>query len=71
MSNFVDFNVVHCWWRDNILVVFDPSPHDLKLVVGYCPHSVPYVGFKLLKVVVFELLDEVLHTTPADRIQWG
>jgi hypothetical protein len=55
----------------NIQVVFNPSPHVLKLDVGYYPHSLPYVGFQLLKIVVFELLDEVLHTTPADRIQWG
>ena len=55
----------------NIQVVFDPSPHILKLVVGCFTDSVPYVGFQPLKIVVFELLGEVLHTTPADRVQWG
>jgi len=32
-TGLVDFSVGRCWWHDNILVVFDPSPHVLKLVV--------------------------------------
>jgi hypothetical protein len=32
--------------------------------MGYRSHSVPYAGFLLLKVIVLDVVDEVLHITP-------
>lgn len=43
--------------------VFDLCPQVLKHVVGDRSHSVPYAGFQLLKVVVVDLVDEVIHLT--------
>jgi hypothetical protein len=45
----------------NIQTTFDLCTHALKLVVGYRNHGVPYAGFQQLKIVVFDLVDEVLH----------
>jgi hypothetical protein len=47
----------------NIQAVFDLCPQVLKNVVGYRSHCVPYAGFQLLKVVAFDLVDNVIHLT--------
>jgi len=41
--------------------MFDICACCVKNVVGYCSHSVPYVEVQLLKIVVFDPVDDVLH----------
>jgi hypothetical protein len=53
----------------NIQIILDLCPCVLKHVVGCRYHRVPYAGFQLLKVVVIDLVDEVLHITPEKNIQ--
>jgi hypothetical protein len=52
-----------------------PSSHVWKYVVGYCSHSLLIAGFQLLKIVVFDLVDEVTyhlyHTVPGRWIGRG
>jgi hypothetical protein len=38
--------------------------------MGYRSYSVPYAGFQLLKVVVFDLV-EVIHLTQQGKIHVG
>jgi hypothetical protein len=40
----------------------DLSSHAWKYVVGYCSHSLLFVGFQVLKIVVFDLIDEVRYS---------
>jgi hypothetical protein len=54
----------------NIQILFDLVPHCLKHVWCYCSHSIPCVGFQVLKVIDLNLVDNVLHITPQDNIQW-
>lgn len=42
----------------NIEMIFNPCLHVLKHVLGYHSH-ITYAGFQLLKVNVFDLVDEV------------
>jgi hypothetical protein len=50
---------------------FDLVPHCLKHVWYYHSHSVPHTGFQVLKVVAHNLVDNVLHITPQEKIHWG
>jgi hypothetical protein len=45
----------------NILTTFDVCPRGLEHVLGFPGHNFPYSGFEVLKIVVFDLIDEVLH----------
>ena len=47
-----------------IQTIFDFCPRVLKHVMGYRSHSVPYPGFRLLKVIVFDVVDDVIRLTP-------
>jgi hypothetical protein len=51
------------WWHDKY--------PDLKHVWCYRSHSIPYAGFQVLKVVVLNLVDNVLHITPQERKSTG
>jgi hypothetical protein len=51
--------------------IFDLRPRVLKHAVRYRSHSVPRAGFHLLKILVFDLGDEVFHVTTKENIQWG
>lgn len=44
----------------NIETIFNPCLHVLKHGLGYHSH-ITYAGFQLLKVIVFELVDEVTN----------
>jgi hypothetical protein len=39
--------------------------------LGYHSHSVPYVGFQVLKVTDLNLIGNVLHITTQEKIQCG
>jgi hypothetical protein len=43
----------------NIQTIFNLCPHVLNHVLGYCSHSIPYASLQLLKIIVFDLVDEV------------
>jgi hypothetical protein len=44
----------------NTQTIFNLIPHCLKHDWCYCSHSVPYVGFQLLKVIDLNLVDNVV-----------
>jgi hypothetical protein len=44
-------------------------PHVLKHVVSYYKYSLPYACLLLLKIVVSDLVDEVFHISPQEKIQ--
>jgi hypothetical protein len=48
----------------NVKTIFDFCPRVLKHVMGYRSHSVLYAGFRLLKVIVFDVVDDVIRLTP-------
>jgi hypothetical protein len=37
--------------------------------MSYCKYSLPYAGLQLLKIVVSDLVDEVFHISPHEKIQ--
>jgi hypothetical protein len=51
----------------NIQKISDVCPRVLKHVVGYRGRNFPFAGFQLLKVVVCDLVDKVLHITPQEK----
>jgi hypothetical protein len=53
-----------------IQTIFDLVPRCLKRVWYYRSHSVPYAGFQVLEVVDRNLIDNVLHITSQEKIQW-
>jgi hypothetical protein len=55
----------------NIQTIFDLVPFCLKHVWCYRNHSIPYAGSQVSKVVDLNLVDNVLHITPQEKIQWG
>jgi hypothetical protein len=55
----------------NIQMIFDLLPRCLKHVWCYRSHSIFYAGFQVLKVVDLNLVDNVLHINPEEKIQWG
>ena len=61
LPTLVDVSVGTLGGTRNIHLIFDICPCFVKNVVGYCSHSVPYVRFQLLKIVVFDPVDDVLH----------
>jgi hypothetical protein len=63
----VNFNVGFLGGTTNIKTIFDHVPHFLKYVWCYHSHSVPYVGFQVLKVVDLNLVDNVLQITPQEK----
>jgi len=64
LPTLVDFTVGIPGGTTNIQLIFDICPCFVTDVVGCCSHSVPYVGFQLLKIVVFDPVDDVLHIIP-------
>jgi hypothetical protein len=50
----VDFNVGTTGGITDIQTVFKLCPHVLRHVVGYSRYNIPYVGFQLLKIMVFD-----------------
>jgi hypothetical protein len=48
----------------NIQTIFDFCSRVLKYIMGYRSHRVLYTGFRLLKVIVFDVVDEILRITP-------
>jgi hypothetical protein len=60
-------------WADTKIIqkLLDFRPRVLKYVLCYLNHSVPYAVFKMLKIVVSDFAEEVLHTTLDDKIQCG
>jgi hypothetical protein len=59
------------WWHDKY--PDDIRPRSMLLEACWCYHShiVPYAGFQVLKIVDLNLVDNVLHITPQEKIQWG
>jgi hypothetical protein len=55
----------------NIQTIFDLVPFSLKHVRCYRSHSVSYVGFQVLKVVDLNLVDNVPHITPQEKLPVG
>ena len=53
LSASVDFSVGSPRGTADIQMIFDVCPHV------YRSHSVPFPGFQTLKIVVFDLVDEV------------
>ena len=64
---FKNFHVANPDGTTNIQTIFDLCPRVLKHVVGYCSHSIACANFQLLKIVVFDQVDDVLHTTPKEK----
>jgi hypothetical protein len=54
-----------------IQTIFDLILRCLNHVWCYRSHSVPYAGFQVLKVVDFNLVENVLHITPQEENQVG
>jgi len=52
----------------NILTIFDVYPLGFEHVLGYPRHSVPYSGFELLKIDVFDLIDEVFPNADEKKL---
>jgi hypothetical protein len=50
-----------------IQTIFDLVPRCLKHVWCYRSHSLPLAGFQMLKVVAYNLIDNVLHITPREE----
>jgi hypothetical protein len=48
--------------------IFDLRPRVLKQAVRYRSHSDPHAGFQLLKILIFDLGDEVFHVTTKENI---
>jgi hypothetical protein len=46
-------------------------PRCLKHVWRYRSHSVPYEGFQVLKVADLNVVDNALHITPQEKVQYG
>jgi hypothetical protein len=67
----LNFNVGSLGGTTIIQMTYDLIPHCLKHVWCYHSHSIPYVGFQVLKVIDLNLVDNVLHTTLQEKIQWG
>jgi hypothetical protein len=59
----VNFSVGSLNGTTNIQTIFDLVTRCLKHVWCYHSHSVPYVGFQLLKVVDLNLVDNTIHIT--------
>jgi hypothetical protein len=59
IPNIGDLSVSTPGETTNTQTISDFCPRVVKNVVGYCSLSVPYVGFKVLKIVVVDLVDEV------------
>ena len=65
----LDFSVGSPGGTTHIQTILDVCPRVSKNVMGYCSHSVPFPGFQTLKIVDFDLVDEVRthplsHDTP-------
>jgi hypothetical protein len=63
------FNVGFIGGTTNIETIFDLVLRCLKHVWCYRSHSVPYSDFQILKVVDLNLVDNVLHITPQEKIR--
>jgi hypothetical protein len=68
ISFSINFNVGSLGGTKSIRTIFDLVPRCLKHVWCYRSHSVPYAS---LKVVHLNLVDNVLHITPQEKIQWS
>jgi hypothetical protein len=67
----MNVNVGSLGGTPNIQTIFVFVPRFIKHVGCYRSHSVPYAGFQMLKVVNRNLVDNVLHIIPQQKIQWG
>jgi hypothetical protein len=67
----INFNVGSLGGTTNIQMIFDLVPRCLKHVWCYRSHSNSYAVLQVLKVVDLNLVDNVLHITPQEKIQWG
>ena len=72
ISTIVDFSVSSPGGMAIIQTLFDLCPHvpifnlcplALAHIVSYCSHTAPYVRIQLLTVIIFDLVDKVLHLT--------
>jgi len=71
LTTLVDFNVGTSDGTTNIQKIFKHCPYVLRHVVSHCRHSIPYVGFQLLKFMVFDQEYKVSHIWDAvSAIQW-
>jgi hypothetical protein len=59
LHTVVNFNVGTPGGMTNIQTLFNLCPHVLSRVVGYCSHRIPYASLQLLKIMVFDLVDEL------------
>jgi hypothetical protein len=71
MTFSVNFIVGFLGGTANIRTIFDLVPRCLKHVWCYRNHSGPYARFQVLKVIDLNLVDNVFHITPQEKIQWG
>jgi hypothetical protein len=67
----VNFNVGFLSGMTNIQMIFDLLPRCMMPVLCYSSHSIPCAGFQVLKVVDLNLVDNVLHITAQEKIQWS
>jgi hypothetical protein len=67
----INFNVSSLGGTTNIQTIFELVPRCLKHVWCYRSHSIPYAGFQVLNVIDLNLVDNVLHITPQEKIQRG
>jgi len=58
LTTLPDFNLGIPGGMTNIEMIFNPCLHVLKHVLGYHSH-ITYAGYQLLKIIVFDLVDEV------------
>ena len=58
LTTLPDFNLGIPGGMTNIEMIFNPCLRVLKHVLGYHSH-ITYAGYQLLKIIVFDLVDEV------------
>lgn len=61
LPKLIDFNVGKPAGVTNIQTMFDTSPSVLKKVVGYRSEGVTYANFQILKVFVFDHVNETRY----------
>jgi hypothetical protein len=59
LCTLVNLNVGTPLGMTYIQTIFNLCSHVLSHVVGYRSHSIPYTNLQLLKIIVFDLVDEV------------
>jgi hypothetical protein len=69
ITSSINFNVGSLGGTTNIQMICNLLLHCLKHVWCYSSHSVPYVGFQVLKVADLNLVDNIPDVTPQEKIQ--